>query len=126
MNVKQIVALFLAANNYDGLYNPYDDQCFCFLKREGINNLMYCEDWVNECEPGHLSPCDCGRHVYHIRDNEHEDYRDAGLPYHKVRVSTLIDFLEFLKRNSVIERSNNESSAYSVGSRRKNISVRND
>ena len=51
--VKSIVAAYLRANGYDGLY--WED-CGCLL-----DDLMPCyREGIEHCEPGYMGPCTCG------------------------------------------------------------------
>lgn len=54
MNVQEIVAEYLQANGYDGLYCEFD--C-CSLP-----DIMPCEGGVGMCQAGYIIPCppDCG------------------------------------------------------------------
>ena len=68
MTVREIVAEYLRANGYDGLWSP-NHWCACLL-----GDLMPCEDDGNECEPGYRVDCPrdcpegpCGFHVQQER-----------------------------------------------------------
>ena len=52
MNCKDIIAKWLADNEYDGLYNA-DSECGCNLK-----DFMPCDgdDGIIDCQPGYLQP----------------------------------------------------------------------
>ena len=52
--LKSIVAAYLRANGYDGLYN---EDCGCLL----ADDLMPCrQEEIGECRPGYRGPCTCG------------------------------------------------------------------
>ena len=64
MTVRDIVRDYLRKHGYDGLYNDAGD-CACL-----IDDLMPCTAcegaYVDDCEPGYKTPCDCGGHDWHI------------------------------------------------------------
>lgn len=67
MNVKEIVADYLAANGYDGLVNP-DTGCGCDLE-----DLIACGSvWETSCKPGYKIPCNagCGEYKYCITEEK--------------------------------------------------------
>ena len=62
MNIKEIVGTWLAANGYDGLYNP--GECGCTLGED----FMACDEPnIGECKAGHklaaCKKCGCGGSV---------------------------------------------------------------
>lgn len=62
VTVKKIVADFLEANGYDGLFLP--EVCAC--KKD---DLAPCDEHISmQCQAGYLTPCDCGDpdHDWHI------------------------------------------------------------
>ncbi len=60
MDVREIVEKYLKKNKYDGLFNA-DGGCACLT-----SDLAPCGEIYGECEAGHLKPCDCGEHDWHI------------------------------------------------------------
>ena len=61
MNVKKIVAEWLAESGYDGLVEM-DGECAC-----SVDDLMPCSEPGVWCEAGHVMKCDCGEGCdYHI------------------------------------------------------------
>jgi len=63
--VAEIVADWLNAHEYDGLYCPdCPGGCFCDMAELG---LISCDDERSyNCRPGYKVPCDCGEHAFHI------------------------------------------------------------
>lgn len=60
-DVKDIVAEFLEAHGYDGLFDA-DNDCACSL-----DDLFPCgEGSLIYCQPGYKIPCNCGDHDFHI------------------------------------------------------------
>lgn len=51
--VLQIVAEYLQAHGYNGLYSP--DDCACVLEA-----LAHCGEMRTDCMAGMRIPCDCG------------------------------------------------------------------
>lgn len=71
MTVIEIIEAYLLEHGYDGLYNS-DGECACKL-----GELIPCDSCFADCQPGHLAPCDCGDHDWHIvADSEVEKGRD--------------------------------------------------
>jgi hypothetical protein len=60
MDVGRIVAEYLEAHGYDGLWNP-DGECACLT-----NDIGACEQIYHECQAGWMAPCTCGEHDFHI------------------------------------------------------------
>lgn len=60
MTVIEIIEAHLREHGYDGLCNS-DGECAC-----RVDDLAPCAALCEECEPGHLAPCDCGDHDWHI------------------------------------------------------------
>lgn len=69
----EIIAEYLKANNYDGLYSECGcDGCAC-----EIDDLAPCGESSLGCNPGYKQPCDCGDHDFHIGISSAEDIHDA-------------------------------------------------
>jgi len=72
MTVRDIIQEYLKKNGYDGLYNEAGD-CACL-----VDDLMPCTAcegvYVDDCEPGYKTPCDCGGHDWHISANKEDPY----------------------------------------------------
>ncbi len=60
MNVRGIIQQYLKDNGYDGLFYP--GECAC-----KVDDLIPCNaDCYMDCEPGYVTPCNCGDHDFHI------------------------------------------------------------
>ena len=55
MNVRDVLE-YLKKNGFDGLFN--DNECACDLA-----DLCPCDSEIEECQPGHKKPCDCGEEL---------------------------------------------------------------
>ena len=66
--VKAIVAEYLKAHGYDGLY---DDDCGCLLE----DDLMTCSrDGLDACQPGYKQACTCGEGCeWHVGPEKQEE-----------------------------------------------------
>ena len=66
MNVREIVEDYLTRNGYDGMCG---DGCGC-----GLDDLMLCEDYCEDCQPGYKWTCaGCQR----FEECEFSDYGDG-------------------------------------------------
>ena len=63
MNAKEILVNFLTLHGYAGFY--HFGECACML-----HDLAPCGEYIGDCEPGYLGPCDCGDHDWHIVPRE--------------------------------------------------------
>ena len=64
-DVFDIVVEYLVQRKYDGLHNE-DVGCACALAYE----ITACGELRGECIPGHMQPCDCGEHDFHIGEEK--------------------------------------------------------
>ena len=62
--IRGMVAVYLKAHGYDGLWNT---ECACKL-----SDLFPCGTEYLDCKAGHYMPCpdDCGEHNFHIGEKE--------------------------------------------------------
>lgn len=60
MNVKEIVAEYLMAEGYDGLFND-DADCCC-----AVDDLFPCNCYEASCKPGYRIPCNAGCGEYNF------------------------------------------------------------
>jgi hypothetical protein len=61
MTARDVLEQFFAANpEYDGLVEPHGE---CGCKR---GKIAPCSSPWDRCVLGHVVPCDCGNHDYHV------------------------------------------------------------
>lgn len=61
MTARDVLDEYLAAHpEYDGLVDPYGE---CVCKR---GDLAPCGGLWGGCVLGHVVPCDCGEHEFHV------------------------------------------------------------
>jgi len=70
--VRAIVAEYLKAHGYDGLYDA-GGECGC----ENDDLMPCCGVWsgsgnVPACQPGYRTACDCGDHDWHMSSPKEE------------------------------------------------------
>ena len=72
LNVSAIIADYLRAHGYDGLYCP--DECACRLP-----DILPCGYTQGDCYPGYLSPCpaECGEHDWHVGPEKETEKGDT-------------------------------------------------
>ena len=52
MTVREILAAWLKEHGFDGLYASAHVGCGC-----SIDDLMPCDDFSGDCQPGYIVPC---------------------------------------------------------------------
>jgi hypothetical protein len=67
MKVIEIIAAWLIANDYDGLWNG-NAECACEL-----GDLVPCSCLSEDCRAGYKYDCYCGKHDFHIGSGEARD-----------------------------------------------------
>ena len=79
MTVREIMAIWLQEHGYDGLC-AYE--CGC-----KVDDLMPCTDGGQECEPGHITACDCDSEWGYDGERYHIRTGDVVSPEHPAMAS---------------------------------------
>ena len=61
MKTKEKMIEYLHRHKYDGLYSGGTKECACMNYE-----LMDCESYCEDCKPGYVGDCNCGKHELHI------------------------------------------------------------